>query len=229
MGRGKVELKRIENPTRRQVTFSKRRNGLLKKAFELSILCDAEVSLFIFSPTGKFYQFASHEMERTVARYRSEAGLSGPNGSHTRSLEVLILLNSSQIANHSGKHKFQILYLIEQFWRCEIEELQKTVNEMEAQLRHCIGEDIEMLGMKELKQLERQLKTGVERVRAKKLRIAAEHVNWLKGKQRSIQEENARLKKRLHELHDGNISSRIWEPNARKAIQLRTIDDGSHH
>nr|TKR68825.1 truncated transcription factor CAULIFLOWER D-like isoform X2 [Populus alba] len=201
-GRGKVELKRIENPTRRQVTFSKRRNGLLKKAFELSILCDAEVSLFIFSPTGKFYQFASHEMERTVARYRSEAGLSGPNGSHTRSLE---------------------------FWRCEIEELQKTVNEMEAQLRHCIGEDIEMLGMKELKQLERQLKTGVERVRAKKLRIAAEHVNWLKGKQRSIQEENARLKKRLHELHDGNISSRIWEPNARKAIQLRTIDDGSHH
>ncbi|KAI9384714.1 hypothetical protein POPTR_012G100200v4 [Populus trichocarpa] len=134
MGRGKVELKRIENPTRRQVTFSKRRNGLLKKAFELSILCDAEVSLIVFSPTGKFYQFASHEMERTIARYRSEAGLSGPNDhSHTRSLE-----------------------------------------------------------------------------------------------QRSIQEENACLKKRLHELHGGNISSRIWEPNARKAIQLRTIDDGSH-
>ncbi|XP_024438033.1 truncated transcription factor CAULIFLOWER D isoform X3 [Populus trichocarpa] len=196
MGRGKVELKRIENPTRRQVTFSKRRNGLLKKAFELSILCDAEVSLIVFSPTGKFYQFASHEsvvllppmMERTIARYRSEAGLSGPNDhSHTRSLE---------------------------FWRREIEELQKTINETEAKLRHCIGEDIEMLGMKELKQLERQLKAGVERVRSKK--------------QRSIQEENACLKKRLHELHGGNISSRIWEPNARKAIQLRTIDDGSH-
>ncbi|RQO98532.1 hypothetical protein POPTR_012G100200v4 [Populus trichocarpa] len=156
MGRGKVELKRIENPTRRQVTFSKRRNGLLKKAFELSILCDAEVSLIVFSPTGKFYQFASHEMERTIARYRSEAGLSGPNDhSHTRSLE---------------------------FWRREIEELQKTINETEAKLRHCIGEDIEMLGMKELKQLERQLKAGVERVRSKKLRIAAEHVNWLKGK-----------------------------------------------
>ena len=61
MGRGKVELKRIENPTNRQVTFSKRRNGLLKKAFELSILCDAEVALLIFSPTGKAYQFSSHE------------------------------------------------------------------------------------------------------------------------------------------------------------------------
>lgn len=63
MGRGRVELKRIENPTSRQVTFSKRRNGLLKKAFELSVLCDAEVCLLIFSPTGKAYQFASHELE----------------------------------------------------------------------------------------------------------------------------------------------------------------------
>ena len=61
MGRGKVELKRIENPTNRQVTFSKRRNGILKKAFELSILCDAEVALLIFSSSGKVYQFASHE------------------------------------------------------------------------------------------------------------------------------------------------------------------------
>ncbi|KAB5532155.1 hypothetical protein DKX38_018825 [Salix brachista] len=114
----------------------------------------------------------------------------------------------------------QIFYLIEQFWRCEIEELKKTINKMESQLRHCIGEDIEMLGMKELKQLERQLKTGAERIRSKKIRIVAEHINWLKGKQRAIQEENTRLKKRLHELHDDNISSGILEPNARKAIQL---------
>lgn len=61
MGRGKVELKRIENSTNRQVTFSKRRNGLLKKAFELSVLCDAEVALIIFSPSGKAYQFSSNE------------------------------------------------------------------------------------------------------------------------------------------------------------------------
>ncbi|KAL0002605.1 hypothetical protein SO802_016386 [Lithocarpus litseifolius] len=43
MGRGRVELKRIENKINRQVTFSKRRNGLLKKAHELSVLCDAEM------------------------------------------------------------------------------------------------------------------------------------------------------------------------------------------
>ncbi|KAI3458217.1 hypothetical protein Pfo_014880 [Paulownia fortunei] len=46
MVRGKVQMKRIENASSRQVTFSKRRNGLLKKAYELSVLCDAEAQLF---------------------------------------------------------------------------------------------------------------------------------------------------------------------------------------
>nr|VDD36741.1 unnamed protein product [Brassica oleracea] len=53
MGRGKVELKMIENKINRQVTFAKRRKGLLKKAHELSVLCDAEVALIIFSNRGK--------------------------------------------------------------------------------------------------------------------------------------------------------------------------------
>ncbi|RDX86623.1 MADS-box protein EJ2, partial [Mucuna pruriens] len=59
MGRGRVELKRIENKINRQVTFAKRRNGLLKKAYELSVLCDAEVALIIFSNRGKLYEFSS--------------------------------------------------------------------------------------------------------------------------------------------------------------------------
>nr|ABK21142.1 unknown [Picea sitchensis] len=59
MVRGKTQMKRIENATSRQVTFSKRRNGLLKKAYELSVLCDAEVGLIVFSPRGKLYEFAS--------------------------------------------------------------------------------------------------------------------------------------------------------------------------
>jgi hypothetical protein len=48
-GSSKIEIKRIENMTNRQVTFCKRRNGLLKKAYELSVLCDAEVALVVFS------------------------------------------------------------------------------------------------------------------------------------------------------------------------------------
>lgn len=52
-------MKRIENASSRQVTFSKRRNGLLKKAYELSVLCDADVALIIFSSKGRLYEFSS--------------------------------------------------------------------------------------------------------------------------------------------------------------------------
>ncbi|PRQ54289.1 putative transcription factor MADS-type1 family [Rosa chinensis] len=59
MGRGKVQLKRIEDKIRRQVTFSKRRTGLMKKARELSVLCGVEVGLIIFSAKGRLYEFCS--------------------------------------------------------------------------------------------------------------------------------------------------------------------------
>jgi len=59
MGRGKVELKKIENPTNRQVTFSKRRMGLFKKANELAILCDAQIGVIIFSGSGRMYEYSS--------------------------------------------------------------------------------------------------------------------------------------------------------------------------
>ncbi|CAM8895608.1 unnamed protein product [Rhodiola kirilowii] len=59
MGRGKVVIQRIDNSTSRQVTVSKRRNGLLKNGKELAILCDAEVGVMVFSSTGKLYDYAS--------------------------------------------------------------------------------------------------------------------------------------------------------------------------
>ena len=59
MGRGKVEIKKIENLNSRQVTFCKRRNGIFKKAQELSVLCDAEVGVIIFSSTGRLYEYSN--------------------------------------------------------------------------------------------------------------------------------------------------------------------------
>ncbi|KAM7499584.1 hypothetical protein LguiA_023998 [Lonicera macranthoides] len=69
MVRGKIEMKRIENATSRQVTFSKRRQGLLKKAYELSVLCDAEVALIIFSQKGRLYEFSSSNIQKTIQRH----------------------------------------------------------------------------------------------------------------------------------------------------------------
>jgi len=67
MGRGKIEIKKIENLNSRQVTFSKRRSGLLKKAKELSVLCDAEVAVIIFSSTGKLYEFSNTRYVRVLS------------------------------------------------------------------------------------------------------------------------------------------------------------------
>ncbi|EMS50033.1 MADS-box transcription factor 56 [Triticum urartu] len=65
--RGRVELRRIEDRTSRQVRFAKRRAGLFKKAFELAVLCDAEVSLLVFSPAGRLYEYASSSSRNEVA------------------------------------------------------------------------------------------------------------------------------------------------------------------
>nr|CAD1837597.1 unnamed protein product [Ananas comosus var. bracteatus] len=74
MGRGKIVIRKIDNLTSRQVTFSKRRNGLLKKAKELSILCDAEVGLIVFSSTGRLHEFASSRMKSIIDRYNNTKG-----------------------------------------------------------------------------------------------------------------------------------------------------------
>ncbi|KAG6475828.1 hypothetical protein ZIOFF_065057 [Zingiber officinale] len=66
MVRGKTQMRRIENLASRQVTFSKRRRGLLKKAFELSVLCDAEIGLIVFSVHGKLYEFSSSSLEGKI-------------------------------------------------------------------------------------------------------------------------------------------------------------------
>ncbi|XP_022776840.1 agamous-like MADS-box protein AGL30 isoform X2 [Durio zibethinus] len=53
MGRVKLKIKKLENTNGRQATFAKRKHGIMKKANELSILCDVEIILLMFSPTNK--------------------------------------------------------------------------------------------------------------------------------------------------------------------------------
>ena len=70
MAREKIQIKKIDNATARQVTFSKRRRGLFKKAEELSVLCDADVALIIFSSTGKLFEYSSSRcLSLSLSRY----------------------------------------------------------------------------------------------------------------------------------------------------------------
>ncbi|KAF8089296.1 hypothetical protein N665_0510s0010 [Sinapis alba] len=71
MGRRKVEIKRIEKKSSRQVTFSKRRNGLIEKARQLSILCESSVAVIVVSATGKLYNSSSGDnMSKIIHRYQ---------------------------------------------------------------------------------------------------------------------------------------------------------------
>ncbi|KAF9670587.1 hypothetical protein SADUNF_Sadunf13G0084400 [Salix dunnii] len=112
MGRGKIEIKRIENTTNRQVTFCKRRNGLLKKAYELSVLCDAEVSLIVFSSRGRLYEYSNNKnffvfgssIRSTIDRYKKASS----DHSNTASITEI---NAQYYQQESAKLRHQIQML----------------------------------------------------------------------------------------------------------------------
>ncbi|KAM0924328.1 hypothetical protein ACQ4PT_004959 [Festuca glaucescens] len=142
MGRGRVELKRIENKINRQVTFSKRRNGLLKKAYELSVLCDAEVALIIFSSRGKLYEFGSAGTTKTLERYQH------------------CCYNAQDSSSALSET---------QSWYQEMSKLKAKFEALQRTQRHLLGEDLGPLSVKELQQLEKQLECSLSQARQRKL------------------------------------------------------------
>ncbi|XP_053573588.1 myocyte-specific enhancer factor 2A isoform X6 [Bombina bombina] len=69
MGRKKIQITRIVDERNRQVTFTKRKFGLMKKAYELSVLCDCEIALIIFNGSNKLFQYASTDMDKVLLKY----------------------------------------------------------------------------------------------------------------------------------------------------------------
>ncbi|KAG4951662.1 hypothetical protein JHK85_011669 [Glycine max] len=142
MGRGKIEIKRIENTTNRQVTFCKRRNGLLKKAYELSVLCDAEVSLIVFSSRGRLYEYSNNNIRSTIERYKKAC-------SDHSSASTTTEINA-------------------QYYQQESAKLRQQIQMLQNSNRHLMGDALSTLTVKELKQLENRLERGITRIRSKK-------------------------------------------------------------
>ncbi|KAI8886606.1 hypothetical protein K501DRAFT_283673 [Backusella circina FSU 941] len=70
MGRKKIRIQPISDLRNRQVTFLKRKHGLMKKAYELSVLCNCEIALIIFNNSNnKLVQYASSEIDKVLMRY----------------------------------------------------------------------------------------------------------------------------------------------------------------
>ncbi|KAK9103473.1 hypothetical protein Sjap_020727 [Stephania japonica] len=168
MARGKTCLRRIENATSRQVTFSKRRNGLLKKAFELSVLCDAEVALIVFSTRGRLYEFSSSNMQKSIERYQRYA-------------------KDSQGSNNDIEHSIQHM-------KAETASMAKRIEFLENSRRKLLGEDLGSCSMDELLQMEGQLDRSLINIRLRKTQLFKEKIKQLKEKERALTEENSMLR-----------------------------------
>ncbi|XP_072714976.1 myocyte-specific enhancer factor 2C-like isoform X9 [Ciconia boyciana] len=92
MGRKKIQITRIMDERNRQVTFMKRKFGLMKKAYELSVLCDCEISLIIFNSTNKLFQYASTDMDKVLLKYTE---YNEPHESQTN-LDIFEALNKKE-------------------------------------------------------------------------------------------------------------------------------------
>lgn len=71
LGRQKIPIEKIPKKSHLQVTFSKRRSGLFKKASELCTLCGVEIAIVVFSPANKAFSFGHPEVKSIIDRYLS--------------------------------------------------------------------------------------------------------------------------------------------------------------
>ncbi|XP_026380239.1 MADS-box protein SOC1-like isoform X4 [Papaver somniferum] len=122
---------------------------MLKKAFELSVLCEAEVALIVFSPRGKLYEFSSSSssMQKTIDRYQK----------YNKDVQVNYSSNNKAIEERNSQ---QLKY--------EAANLEKKIENLEASKRKLMGEGLESCSIDELQTTENQLEKSLLSIRAKK-------------------------------------------------------------
>ncbi|XP_020889324.1 protein MADS AFFECTING FLOWERING 5 isoform X2 [Arabidopsis lyrata subsp. lyrata] len=198
MGRRKVEIKRIENKSSRQVTFCKRRNGLMEKARQLSILCESSVALIIISATGRLYSFSSGDsMAKILSRYE----LQQADDLKTLCLNIVdkdqdrdTLFFTAGIALESLRHGSKL----------DLEE--KNLNYLShkelLEIIQCKIEETKSdnVSIDCLKSLEEQIKTALSITRARKAELTMEFVKTLQEKEKLLIEENQVLTSQLKKM-----------------------------
>ncbi|XP_020571650.1 MADS-box transcription factor 16-like [Phalaenopsis equestris] len=172
MGRGKIEIKKIENPTNRQVTYSKRRAGIMKKASELTVLCDAQLSLVMFSSTGKFSEYCSPTTD-TKSVYDRYQQVSGINLWSEQYEKMQNTLNHLKEINHN----------------------------LRREIRQRMGEDLEGLEIKELRGLEQNMDEALKLVRNRKYHVISTQTDTFKKKLKNSQETHRNLLRELETEH----------------------------
>nr|WDA53355.1 MADS-box protein 24 [Erycina pusilla] len=212
MGRGKIEIKRIENNASRQVTFSKRRTGLIKKANELSVLTDAQIALIIYSPSGRLYKYSS------------------PNKSMDEIIEEYLKAKNIHL-DFNCNQQFQ----------CEMEQKRNEIDMLQAGINQLTGENLTGLTANDLNQLEDQLEFSVNKVRTRMHQLLHQQLENLRRQDYILQDQNNCLQRALtskqEEISIDNHKLRemdLLEPNGdynddyRSLLQLGTQMDQFH-
>lgn len=205
MGRGKIEIKRIENTTNRQVTFCKRRNGLLKKAYELSVLCEAEVALIVFSSRGRLYEYANDSVKATIERYKKACSDSSSSGS----------VSEANV----------------QFYKQECSKLQQQINNMQNNNRQLVGEAIAGMNMKDMKTTEQKLEKAIAKIRAKKNELLFAEIDYMQKREIDLHNNNQVLRAKIAEsersqqadmnLMPGGVDYEFMQPSSSQPFDSR--------
>ncbi|EOY14906.1 Floral homeotic protein DEFICIENS isoform 1 [Theobroma cacao] len=164
MARGKIQIKLIENATNRQVTYSKRRNGLFKKANELTVLCDARASIIMFSSTGKLHEFISPSTstKQIYDQYQKVLGV-------------------DLWTTHYEKMQEQL------------KKLKEVNRNLRKEIRQRMGDCLNDVSFEDLQALEQEMETSVKLIRDRKYRVISNQIDTSRKKVRNVEEIHRNL------------------------------------
>ncbi|KZV41309.1 hypothetical protein F511_38700 [Dorcoceras hygrometricum] len=150
MGRRKIDMKLIADENARVVTFSKRRNGLFKKATELSTLCAAKIAIIIFSPCNRAYSFGNPNVDYVIDQFRNHFPVADP------------------VAFVRGTNMQQLKDRCDEINE-ELEMKKRKGKEMEERLSGCraLLEDLDLATLKEMKEKLERLREQLAGLRPK--------------------------------------------------------------
>ncbi|TYI51831.1 hypothetical protein E1A91_D12G204200v1 [Gossypium mustelinum] len=175
MGRVKLKIKRLESYSNRQVTYSKRRTGILKKAKELSILCDIHIILLMFSPTGKPTLF--HGERSTIEEVIAKFAQLTPQERAKRKLESLEALKKTfkKLDHDLNIQDFLGATQSVEEMTNEVSMLQARLNEVHKRLSYWNNPD-KIDNIEHLRQMENSLRESIERIRIHKENYGKHHL-----------------------------------------------------
>ncbi|KAL7135129.1 hypothetical protein ABFS83_11G071700 [Erythranthe nasuta] len=210
MGRKKLEIKRIEDNSARMICFSKRRNGLIKKANELSVLCDVDVAAIFFSKRGKLYEYCSaNSMAQVLQQYQSRVE-SEKDGCNT---EVRFTPPTMDFGRRKKeKLNTQDLLYSRNGDYLTYSELLKTVGS-ELKEPH-----VDKISVADLGLLQKHLETALMDIRSTKTKMMTDAQSSLQEKEKMLEEE----KKHFNEIVEGNNNAK----KKKVVIDLNIAADG---